>query len=466
MNHSISASRQKTVIAILMLGAFIAILNQTLLTTVLPEIMESFHLTSNTAQWLTTIFMLVNGIMIPITAFLIGRFTTRGLFSTAVGLFLVGSLICLAAPNFSLLLIGRAIQAAGAGILMPLVQTVLFVIFPPNKRGMAMGMFGLVIGFAPAIGPTAAGWIVNIYPWRILFLIIFTISLIDILLGYFFIHDITERENITLDKWSIVLSTLGFGGLLYGFSMAGQIGWENVQVYGTIVFSIIILYFFIRRQLKLKEPMLEFRVFKAFDFTISMTLIVFMFMIFLGTMTVLPIYMQTMRDFTSLESGLILLPGGLFMGLLSPVAGKIFDKLGGRILAIGGMLFIAVGSFLISLFSSQTSVIYIIIAFSILMIGNAGIMTSMTTAAINALPQHLISHGTAMNNTIRQIAAAIGTGILVTMMTNFALNTEVYGGTGIIHGLQVTYRTVTGVAIISFILAFFVRNQQTATDGE
>src|SRR5699024_10501195 len=268
------------------------------------------------------------------------------------------------------------------------------------------------------------------------------------------------------DKWSIVLSTLGFGGLLYGFSMAGQIGWENVQVYGTIVFSIIILYFFIRRQLKLKEPMLEFRVFKAFDFTISMTLIVFMFMIFLGTMTVLPIYMQTMRDFTSLESGLILLPGGLFMGLLSPVAGKIFDKLGGRILAIGGMLFIAVGSFLISLFSSQTSVIYIIIAFSILMIGNAGIMTSMTTAAINALPQHLISHGTAMNNTIRQIAAAIGTGILVTMMTNFALNTEVYGGTGIIHGLQVTYRTVTGVAIISFILAFFVRNQQTATDGE
>jgi len=466
MNHSISASRQKTVIAILMLGAFIAILNQTLLTTVLPEIMESFHLTSNTAQWLTTIFMLVNGIMIPITAFLIGRFTTRGLFSTAVGLFLVGSLICLAAPNFSLLLIGRAIQAAGAGILMPLVQTVLFVIFPPNKRGMAMGMFGLVIGFAPAIGPTAAGWIVNIYPWRILFLIIFTISLIDILLGYFFIHDITERENITLDKWSIVLSTLGFGGLLYGFSMAGQIGWENVQVYGTIVFSIIILYFFIRRQLKLKEPMLEFRVFKAFDFTISMTLIVFMFMIFLGTMTVLPIYMQTMRDFTSLESGLILLPGGLFMGLLSPVAGKIFDKLGGRILAIGGMLFIAVGSFLISLFSSQTSVIYIIIAFSILMIGNAGIMTPMTTAAINALPQHLISHGTAMNNTIRQIAAAIGTGILVTMMTNFALNTEVYGGTGIIHGLQVTYRTVTGVAIISFILAFFVRNQQTATDGE
>src|SRR5699024_11176724 len=346
----------------------------------------------------------------------------RGLFSTAVGLFLVGSLICLAAPNFSLLLIGRAIQAAGAGILMPLVQTVLFVIFPPNKRGMAMGMFGLVIGFAPAIGPTAAGWIVNIYPWRILFLIIFTISLIDILLGYFFIHDITERENITLDKWSIVLSTLGFGGLLYGFSMAGQIGWENVQVYGTIVFSIIILYFFIRRQLKLKEPMLEFRVFKAFDFTISMTLIVFMFMIFLGTMTVLPIYMQTMRDFTSLESGLILLPGGLFMGLLSPVSGKIFDKLGGRILAIGGMLFIAVGSFLISLFNSQTSVIYIIIAFSILMIGNAGIMTPMTTAAINALPQHLISHGTAMNNTIRQIAAAIGTGILVTMMTNSALN--------------------------------------------
>lgn len=466
MNHSISASRQKTVIAILMLGAFIAILNQTLLTTVLPEIMESFHLTSNTAQWLTTIFMLVNGIMIPITAFLIGRFTTRGLFSTAVGLFLVGSLICLAAPNFSLLLIGRAIQAAGAGILMPLVQTVLFVIFPPNKRGMAMGMFGLVIGFAPAIGPTAAGWIVNIYPWRILFLIIFTISLIDILLGYFFIHDITERENITLDKWSIVLSTLGFGGLLYGFSMAGQIGWENIQVYGTIIFSIIILYFFIRRQLKLKEPMLEFRVFKAFDFTISMTLIVLMFMIFLGTMTVLPIYMQTMRDFTSLESGLILLPGGLFMGLLSPVSGKIFDKLGGRILAIGGMLFIAVGSFLISLFNSQTSVIYIIIAFSILMIGNAGIMTPMTTAAINALPQHLISHGTAMNNTIRQIAAAIGTGILVTMMTNSALNTEVYGVTGIIHGLQVTYRTVTGVAIISFILAFFVRNQQTATDGE
>lgn len=205
---------------VLMSGAFVAILNQTLLGTALPHLMMDFKVDANTVQWLQSIFMLVNGIMIPITAFLIGRFTTRGLFLTAIGIFAVGTAICAIAPNFSVLMAGRVAQAAGAGIIMPLMQTILFLIFPVEKRGTAMGMFGLVIAFAPAIGPTLSGYLVEHFAWRSLFYVLLPIVVIDLILAFFILKNVTRQTYPKIDILSIILSTLGFGGLLYGFSAA------------------------------------------------------------------------------------------------------------------------------------------------------------------------------------------------------------------------------------------------------
>src|SRR5699024_6550051 len=209
----------KTLMAALLLaGSFIAILNQTLMITAIPPIMDEMNISANTAQWLTTVFMLVNGVMIPITAFLIERFTTRQLFMTAMSVFTVGTIVGGLAPNFIILLVGRIIQSAGAGIMLPLMQTVFLLIFPVNKRGAAMGYIGLVISFAPAIGPTLSGWVTAHYSWSFLFLLILPLAILIIFIAYFILRNVTELTYPKLDIPSIILSSVGFGGLLFGFS--------------------------------------------------------------------------------------------------------------------------------------------------------------------------------------------------------------------------------------------------------
>lgn len=454
MNTNLSTKQRNTVVFVMMIGAFIAVLNQTLLTTALPAIMISLHLDMNTAQWLTTIFMLINGIMIPISAYLTSKYSTRQLFNTALILFMVGSFLCFIAPNFYVILIGRSVQALGAGILMPLMQVVLLVSFPKEQRGLAMGIFGLIIGFAPAIGPTASGWIVNHYSWHMLFLAVLIIVLIDLIVGFFVVKNLTILSDPTLDIYSVITSTIGFGGILLGFSQAGRIGFMHMSVIITLIIAFISLYLFIKRQYHLEVPMLEFRIFKDRQFTQSSLLIVIMFIIFIGGMTIMPMYIQNIRGFTALQSGLILLPGGLMMGIMAPVTGRMYDKVGGKILAIIGMSLITAGSILISLLPANASQLHITLAFLTIMTGNGFIMTPMTTHAMNTLSLMLIPHGSAMNSTMRQICAAIGTAVLVSIM-------GVHGQTNALDGFHFTYHIVTILAFIGLIMALTLPNSRT-----
>ena len=432
---------------VLLSGAFAAILNQTLLATALPHIMVDLNLEASTAQWLTSIFMLVNGVMIPITAFLIGKFTTRTLFLTAMGLFAVGTLICSIAPNFPILMVGRIVQASGAGIIIPLMQTILFLIFPVEKRGQAMGMFGLVISFAPAIGPTLSGWLVEQYPWRSLFYVILPIVIIDFIIAYFILKNITEKTNPKLDIFSIVLSSLGFGGLLYGFSSAGTNGWGSAQVIVAMLIGGISLCWFILRQLKLSQPILQFRVFQYKLFTLTTVLGMVVFIAMIGAATVLPLLMQNMLGFTAFESGLMLLPGALVMGFMNPITGRIFDKFGAKWLAIVGLVIVTVTTFMFTNLTAQTTFTYLAIVNAVRMFGVAMVMMPVTTAGLNQLPAHLIPHGTAMNNTMRQVSGAVGTALLVTVMSQAAEPAR--GVEGFVHGVNVSF-IVAGITGISW----------------
>ncbi|MGB7998704.1 MAG: DHA2 family efflux MFS transporter permease subunit [Anaerobacillus sp.] len=440
---------------VLLSGAFAAILNQTLLATALPHIMVDLNLEASTAQWLTSIFMLVNGVMIPITAFLIGKFTTRTLFLTAMGLFAVGTLICSIAPNFPILMVGRIVQASGAGIIIPLMQTILFLIFPVEKRGQAMGMFGLVISFAPAIGPTLSGWLVEQYPWRSLFYVILPIVIIDFIIAYFILKNITEKTNPKLDIFSIVLSSLGFGGLLYGFSSAGTNGWDSAQVIVAMLIGGISLVWFILRQLKLSQPILQFRVFQYKLFTLTTVLGMVVFIAMIGAATVLPLLMQNMLGFTAFESGLMLLPGALVMGFMNPITGRIFDKFGAKWLAIVGLVIVTATTFMFTNLTAQTTFTYLAIVNAVRMFGVAMVMMPVTTAGLNQLPAHLIPHGTAMNNTMRQVSGAVGTALLVTVMSQAAEPAR--GVEGLVHGVNVSFIVAGITGIIGLILAFFIR---------
>ena len=448
------------VLAVLVSGAFVMILNQTLLNTALPAFMKDFGITASSAQWLTTIFMLVNGIMIPVTAFLINKFTTRGLFFTAMGLFIVGTLVCAVSPTYPVLVIGRIIQASGAGIIIPLMQTILFAIFPLGKRGTAMGTFGLVIAFAPAIGPSLSGWIVDHLPWNTLFWMMLPFAVLDLAIAYFILRNVTEQTHPRLDIASIVLSSIGFGGLLFGLGAAGNASWFSPRVYVPLIVGILTLVIFIRRQLRLEEPILEFRVLRYPMFTLNTALGMCVFMVMIGGMLILPLFMQNMSDFTAMESGLALLPGAAVMGLMSPVTGRIFDKFGAKWLAIPGFVLLTTTTLLFARLSPETSFTYIAVVNAVRMFGTAMIIMPVTTAALNQLPPRLIPHGTALNNTFRQISAAVGTAVLVTVMATTARDPKEYGVEGLIHGANVSFVVAGLIGVLGFIGAFFIRESQ------
>ncbi|HIV73851.1 MAG TPA: multidrug efflux MFS transporter [Candidatus Pseudogracilibacillus intestinigallinarum] len=443
---------------VLMSGAFITILNQTLLGTALPPIIEDLQLSESTAQWLQSVFMLVNGIMIPITAFLIDKFTNRGLFMTAMGLFTFGTLLCAIAPQFSILLIGRIFQASGAGIMMPLMQTILFLLFPIERRGTAMGLFGLIIAFAPAVGPSLSGWLVDQFPWRSVFYVVLPIAVLNLITAYFLLKNMTEQKNPKLDLVSIILSTIGFGGILYGFSVAGDLGWTNIQVIGTIIIGGISLYIFIKRQLRLEQPILEFRVFSYKTFTLATILGMIVFAAMIGTNVILPLYMQNMLGYSALHSGLVLLPGAIIMGIMNPITGYLFDHFNGKWLGVIGLFLLTVTTFAFGFLSEETTFAYLATMNAIRMVSIAMVMMPMTTLALNQLPDHLIPHGTAMNNTFRQSAGAIGTAVFVTVMATAAIPEKAVEG--MIHGVNVSFMFAGILAAIGFILSFRIKDDR------
>ncbi|MBM7603031.1 EmrB/QacA subfamily drug resistance transporter [Metabacillus crassostreae] len=461
----VSSSYNKTTIVVLLLaGSFIAILNQTLMITAIPPIMKEMGVTANSAQWLTTVFMCVNGIMIPISAFLLEKFTTRQLFITAMSIFAFGTLVAAIAPNFEVLLLGRVIQSSGAGVMLPLMTTVFLMIFPINKRGAAMGLIGLVISFAPAIGPALSGWVTSHYSWRVLFLIILPIAIIDILIAIFALKNVTEITKPKLDFLSIIFSTLGFGGLLYGFTSAGNNGWLNPITLVTVSVGVISLILFITRQLRLEHPMLEFRVFKysIFPFAVIIGMITFMGLI--GVETIIPLFMQDMRDFTAFEAGLALLPGALVTGILSPIIGRVFDKIGARWLVISGLTILTISTFAFSSLDTETTFTYITVMYGVRMFGLAMVLMPVQTAALNQLPKRLIPHGAAMDNTMRMIAASVGTAILVTVMTTTETLAEQKAN--VLHpdifGANIAFIVVAVLSLIGLIFAFFIKSNQVS----
>jgi EmrB/QacA subfamily drug resistance transporter len=463
------APRRLPIMGVMLAAAFVSLLNQTLLIVAIPPIMNEFGIQPNQAQWITTAFMLTNGIMIPVTAFLIEKFGSRSLLLFALGVFCAGTLLGALAPNFAVLLLARITQAMGAGILMPLMQTVTLILFPPEKRGAAMGMVGLVIGFAPAIGPTLGGWIIGHGTWRYLFYTVLPITLLVLAAAFVLMKNVIDRKPRAVDPVSIALSTAGWGGLLYGFSMIGSAGWGDAGVLAALMAGAVALVFFIRRQLAMDEPMLNFRVFRYPVFTLTTALAVLMFAVLIGTETLLPMYVQNVRGGSALQSGLMLLPGALATGLLAPVAGRLYDRFGARGLSITGFAFMVAGTMMLLNIGLDTGFVLIAAMFLIQMTGVALLMTPLMTAGINALPFAWIPHGTAMSNTIRMAGASIGTAVMVSAMStaaglaeNRAADPAFAGLTGIKAGIAAAAVMVLAGLVASFFLREKMRRELAA----
>lgn len=459
---------KKIILVTFMIGAFFAILNETLLNIALTELMEVFNLEAPTVQWMATGFMLVMGVLMPISALLIQWFTTRQMFLGVMTIFLSGTIIAASAFNFPMLLTGRMIQAVGTGLLIPVIMNALLLLYEPEVRGRIMGTFGLVIMFAPAIGPTLSGVIVDFLGWRWLFITVIPFAVFSILFAWKHLQNVGEITRPKADVLSIILSSVGIGGIVYGFSSAGESGegFSSVPILVIIGVALLSLVLFVIRQLKLEEPLLDVRVFTYKSYARGITVFVIVIMGMFASEIVMPMYLQGPLGFTAKMAGLLLLPGALLNGLMSPVMGTLFDKFGPRKLIIPGTLVFVGVMIFFSNIGPAIPVWSFVLAYILLMLSISAILMPSQTNALNELPKHLYPHGTAIANTLQPIGGALGVSIFVSIMSQGErsyLNeqsgpvTEELAHQAMTNGVHHAYWFALGLSIITFVIALFIR---------
>ncbi|SDX42185.1 MFS transporter, DHA2 family, lincomycin resistance protein [Marininema mesophilum] len=458
----------KAILITFMIGAFFAILNETLLNIALTKLMVVFNVDATTVQWLATGFMLVMGILMPISAVLIQWFTTRQMFTGVMTVFLLGTLIAACAVNFPMLLAGRMIQAVGTGLLIPTIMNTLLLIYRPEVRGKVMGTFGLVIMFAPAIGPTLSGVIVDLLGWRWLFIIVIPFAIFSILFALRFLQNIGEVTRPRVDILSIILSTIGIGGIVYGFSSAGKNpeGFMSISSFSIVLIGLISLLLFVLRQLKLDEPLLDVRVFTYKNYSKGISIFVIIIMAMLASEIVMPMYLQGPLGYSAKVAGLLLLPGALLNGLLSPVMGTLFDKFGPRKLIIPGTLVLVGVMFFFSNISPSLPIWSFIIAYIALMVSISAIAMPAQTNALNELPKNLYPHGTAIANTLQPIGGALGVSVFVSIMSHGRTTflegksepvTEKLMNEAMTYGVHFSYWFALALCGTAFIIALFIK---------
>ncbi|MBS5913585.1 DHA2 family efflux MFS transporter permease subunit [Paenibacillus macerans] len=410
----------RAIMASLLICGFIGMFSETALNIAISNLMEVFQISAATAQWLTTGFLLTLGILMPLSGLLLQWFTTRQLFIGSVTSSIIGTLIAALAFNFEMLMVARVLQAIGMGLLIPLMFNTILVVYPPEKRGAAMGFVGLVIMFAPATGPTVAGLLIEYLTWHFIFWLSLPFLVLGLLVGLKYLENVTEVTKPRIDLLSVILSTLGFGGVVFGFSKAGEgdAGWTSPIVIASIAIGLVALALFVLRQLFMREPMMNLRVFKYPMFIVGLLLVLTCMMIILSSMIVLPMYLQQGMKLSPFTAGLMLLPGSALNGFLSPRMGKLFDKYGPKWLVLPGLVVVAAALWFFSGVTPVTSVFFIVALHICLMIGISMVFMPAQTNGLNQLPPELYPHGTAVMNTLQQVAGAVGTAVAISILTH------------------------------------------------
>lgn len=405
-------------IALLICG-FSGYLSETAINIAMTNLMEVFQISAATVQWLTTGYMLTIGILTPISAMLLQMFSTRQLFIGSLVSLILGTLIAALAINFEMLMFSRILQAVGMSTLIPLLFNTVLVIYPHHKRGAAMGLVGLVTMFAPAIGPTFGGLVVGYLTWQYIFWISLPFLVVGLLMGLKYLENVTDVIKQKIDILSVLLSTIGFGGVVYGFSQVseGSEGWSNPVVITSIIVGVIALVLFILRQNVMSNPMIDLRVFKYPMYVIGLILVALCPMIFMTTLITLPMFLQTGAGLSPFTAGLMLLPGSALFGLLSPRIGSLFDKYGPKWLVIPGFAILSVMLWFFTTLSPASSITLMVALHIGLSIGTALILMPAQTHALNQLPPELYPHGTAVVNTLPQVTGAIGIAVAVSILT-------------------------------------------------
>ena len=456
--------RDRTVVGVLLVATFVVILNETIMSVAIPVLMRELGITANVAQWLATAFMLTMAVVIPVTGFLIQRVPTKTLFVTAMGLFSTGTALAAFAPGFPVLLAARIVQGSGTAIMIPLLMTTIMTIVPERGRGRMMGNVSIVISVAPAIGPFIGGLLLTIAGWRWMFGVVLPIAVVALVIGGRMMTQIGDRTRAPIDILSVPLAALGFGGLVFalnavGSTAAGQ-GGIDPWIPGAI--GVLALAGFVVRQLLLQRTdraLLDFRPFLQRVFTAATVTVTILVVAMLGTLILLPIYLQTVLGVAPLGVGLVVLPGGVLMGVLAPGIGRLYDRVGPRPILIPGTVVAAAALFLFASFDRATPVWLVVVAHLVLSMGLAAAFTPLFTAGLGAVPHRFTSHGSAIFATLQQVGGAAGTALVVTVLSIGAASAAA-GGAEVIDateaGMHLAFVVAAFASIGAVVAATFV----------
>lgn len=475
--EALHGARNNRVIWLLLAATFVVFLNETIMGVAIPHLVVDLAITLSAAQWLTTAFMLTMAVVIPITGFLLQRFTTRQMFITAMSLFSAGTLLAALAPGFEVLLGARVVQATGTAIMMPLLMTTLMTLVAPSDRGRLMGRVSIVMSVAPAVGPTISGLILDSLNWRFMFWLVLPIAVVMLVVGIRRVENVNETRRTPIDPLSIVLSAIGFGGLVYGLSLVGGVvtGTDTVnsaQMWIAFVAGALGVAAFIVRQLLLQRrdaALLDLRTFRSRNFAIAVGLMTIMMAALFGTIVLLPIYLQDVLHLSPSFTGLLVLPGGLAMGLLGPTVGRLFDRFGPTPLLVPGSIVVSAVLWSLTLVTEQTSPWLVLVAHVALSVGLAFMFTPLFTSALGSIEPRFYSHGSAIVGTIQQVAGAAGTTLFITVMTSRAATAATSGAAtaevAAASGIRSAFLVGAILSVLAIVGAFLVRKPADMQSG-
>jgi DHA2 family lincomycin resistance protein-like MFS transporter len=411
-----------TVLRWLVAATFVVILNETITLTAIPRLMADFGVSESTVQWLSTIFLLTMAVVIPVTGWLLQQVTTRTAFLIAMSVFSAGTLLAALAWTFPVLVVARLVQASGTAVMMPLLMTTLMAVVPPRERGRVMGNVTLAISVAPALGPAVSGLVLQVLSWRWIFLVVLPVAAVVTIGGLRRLANVGERVPSRVDWASVVLAAVGFGSLVYGLSEVG-VAEDRTLAWSCLALGVAGVAAFVLRQLALQRedrPLLDLRTLRLRVYTVSLTAMSLGFLGMLGSMILLQFYLQDQRGLTPLQTGMLVMPGGLVMGLLGPRVGRLYDRYGSRVLVRPGAVLVTLGLAGFALVGLATPLWLVLILHVGLMGGLALLFTPLFTMGLGALPPHLYSHGSSLLGTCQQVAGAFGTALVVMVMASRA----------------------------------------------
>lgn len=459
-----------TVVRLLVLATFVVILNETIMINAIPRLMADLDVTERSAQWVSTAFMLTMAAIIPVTGWFLQRVTTRRAYAIAMGVFLAGTALSAVAPSFAVLLLGRVIQAGGTAVMMPLLMTTLMTVVPEADRGRVMGNVTLAISVAPAMGPVLSGLVLQVGSWRWLFVLVLPIAGAVTWLGLRKLDNIGELQTGAIDWSSVAFAALGFGGLVYGLSLFEP---DNIATPALLVAAgLALIGVFTIRQLRLQRtgaPLLDLRILLFGTYTKALVLMSIAFLAMLGSMILLPLYLQNLRGLSALQTGLLVMPGGLAMGVLGPTIGRLFDRFGGRVLVIPGSIGVAAALAGFTQISMTMPYWQLLILHILMMVSLAAAFTPVFTLGLGALPPHLYSHGSSMLGTLQQVAAAFGTALVVTVMSTRGSALVADGIDPIaahLDGMRLAFAVSAALALIVIVMAVLLPSRSTAPQSD